>query len=107
MSAEEIAERGRRARDALGGSDQWGAAEKVLDEALDGDWIQSSIAQFGPDGTTLIGQIVFLVCPLCGSLVPPLWQGLDFQSWHRQMHKIEFLRAEQTKGALEEMYDDF
>ncbi len=38
---------------------------------LDGEWTELFVSFTGPDGTTEIGRMIYLACPLCSAVVAP------------------------------------
>lgn len=53
---------------------------------LNGDWEGLSVDLTGPDGTEIIGRLVFLNCPVCNSVVAPATEDKDFAIEHAKRH---------------------
>lgn len=66
--------------------------EKDIDERT-GGWQWTSYEQLAPDGETVIGGLIFVICSICGSLLaqppddaPPTQQWMKrHEDWHIEL----------------------
>lgn len=69
-----------------------GLAELSTISVLNKDWQGLTIDLTGPDGSEIIGRLVFLNCPLCSGVVAPAipatdeYPGRDFAMEHAAYH---------------------
>jgi hypothetical protein len=49
---------------------QPGISELSVISVLNSEWPTISVEQRGPDGTEVIGMVLFHACPLCNAVVP-------------------------------------
>lgn len=50
-------------------------------------WRSVSIEHRGPDGTEVLAMLIFMVCPLCGAVVPPPDEEHDLVQVHVDWHE--------------------
>lgn len=63
-----------------------GLAELSTVSVLNNEWQAISIEQRGPDGTEVIGMVIFYSCPVCNAVVAPPAGGINFPQEHAEWH---------------------
>lgn len=70
----------------------FGPEQQRVEDALTGDFFRHvSVTQYAPDGEHILGEIYWLVCSLCGAMVPtpaPEQEMLfdqDHVEWHKRV----------------------
>lgn len=63
-----------------------GIAELSTLSRLRSDWKPISIQQLGPDGTEVLGMVLFYACPICSAVVAPPIEGNEFPREHAGFH---------------------
>lgn len=68
-----------------------GLAELSVLSVIQKEWKTVSIEQRGPDGTEVLGLLIFYVCPICFAVVPAPLRGdetiefhVEHSGWHRK-----------------------